>query len=106
MTDKVLSMLSIAMKAGRVSSGETQVLNSIRSMEAFLVICACDASDLTRKKFRDKSSFYQVPYVEYGDKASLARTIGRDLRSVVSVNDEGIANNMIKRLEEAEIYGK
>ena len=86
MTDKVLSMLSIAMKAGRVSSGETQVLNSIRSMEAFLVICACD--------------------VEYGDKASLGRTIGRDLRSVVSVNDEGIANNMIKRLEEAEIYGK
>ncbi len=106
MTDKVLSMLAIAMKAGKVSSGETAVLNSIRSLDAFLVITACDASEGTKKKFKDKSSFYEVPCYEYGTKASLAATIGRDLRSVVSVNDEGIANNIIKRLEEAEINGK
>ena len=99
MTDRVLSALSLARKAGKV-------LGAIRSFKAALVLIAEDASDGTRKKFTDKSTYYEVPYHIYGTKESLAHAIGMELRSVVSVNDEGLADIIMKRLEEADVYGE
>ncbi len=106
MSDKVLSLLSIARKAGRISSGETAVLNDIRSFKSFLVLIAEDASEGTKKKFTDKSSYYEVPYRIYADKETLAHATGSGLRAVISVNDEGFARTILERLEEADINGK
>ncbi|MBQ4482590.1 MAG: ribosomal L7Ae/L30e/S12e/Gadd45 family protein [Lachnospiraceae bacterium] len=106
MTDRILSTLSIAMKAGKVSSGETAVLSDIRSFNSFLVLIAGDASDGTKKKFNDKSAFYEVPCYTYGTKDELAHAIGKEERSVISVNDGGFADKIIERLEEADINGK
>ena len=104
--DKVLSALSLAMKAGRIASGETAVLNAIRNGSAFLVLIAEDASAGTSKKFSDKSTYYEVPCRVYGTKEMLAHSIGKDLRSVIAVCDEGFAGSIIQRLEEADINGK
>ncbi len=104
--DKVLSTLSMAMKAGKLVSGETAVMNAVRSMTAALVIIAGDASDGTKKKFTDKTSYYEVPCRIYGTKDLLAHSIGKDMRSVIAVTDEGFAGSIIQRLEEADINGK
>ncbi|MCR5748024.1 MAG: ribosomal L7Ae/L30e/S12e/Gadd45 family protein [Lachnospiraceae bacterium] len=104
--DKVLQVLSLAMKAGRIVSGETAVLNAIRNGSASLVIIASDASQGTSKKFTDKSTYYEVPYRIYGTKELLAHSIGREIRSVIAVCDEGFAGSVLKRLEEADINGK
>jgi len=104
--DKVLSTLSMAMKAGRLVSGETAVMNAVRSMTAALVIIARDASDGTKKKFTDKCSYYEVPCRTYGTKDLLAHSIGKEMRSVIALTDEGFAGSIIQRLEEADIYGK
>ena len=104
--DKVLSTLSMAMKAGKLVSGETAVMNAVRSMTAALVIIAGDASDGTKKKFTDKTSYYEVPCRIYGTKDMLAHSIGKDMRSVIAVTDEGFAGSIIQRLEEADINGK
>ncbi|MCR5774405.1 MAG: ribosomal L7Ae/L30e/S12e/Gadd45 family protein [Lachnospiraceae bacterium] len=106
MTDRVLSILSIAKKAGKISSGETAVLGDIRGFKSCLVIIAGDASAGTGKKFADKSTYYEVPFRVYSTKADLGRAIGKDMRSVISVNDSGLADTIIKRLEEADIYGE
>jgi ribosomal protein L7Ae-like RNA K-turn-binding protein len=104
--DKVLSTLSMAMKAGKLVSGETAVMNAVRGMTASLVIIAGDASDGTKKKFTDKTSYYEVPCRIYGTKDMLAHSIGKDMRSVIAVTDEGFAGSIIQRLEEADINGK
>lgn len=106
LTDKVLSLLSLAKKAGRISSGETAVLSDIRSFNSCLVLIAEDASEGTKKKFTDKSTHYEVPYRICADKETLAHAIGQDMRSVISVNDEGFAGTILDRLEEADINGK
>lgn len=106
MNDRVLSALSIAAKAGRISSGETAVLSDIRSFKSCLVLIAGDASGGTKKKFDDKSTFYEVPCYIYATKKELAHAIGKEERSVVSVNDEGLADKIIERLEEADLNGK
>lgn len=106
MTDRVLQIISLAKKAGRISSGETAVLGDIKSFKSYLILIAEDASEGTKKKFTDKSAYYKVPCRIYAAKETLGYAIGRDVSSVISVNDEGFAESILKRLEEADINGK
>ena len=48
---KVYSFLGLAMKAGKIASGEFQVEHAVKSGNAALVIVTEDASENTRKKF-------------------------------------------------------
>ena len=50
---KGLSMLGLAMKAGKVSSGEFATEQAVKSGSAYLVILAETASANTQKKFRN-----------------------------------------------------
>lgn len=100
--NKVFSLLGIAMRGHNLVSGELQTLNAIKHGSAMLVIIAEDASDNTRKLFTDKCSFYNVPVRMYGQKEELGRAIGKDLRSSLGVCDAGLADTIIKRLEEEE----
>ena len=53
---KVLSMLGLAAKAGKVASGEFSTEKEVKSGNACLVIVAEDASDNTKKMFRNMCS--------------------------------------------------
>lgn len=100
--DRVLSMLGIAAKAGKVVSGEFATENAVKNGSAVLVIVAKDASDNTRKLFHDKCSFYEVPAFDYGMKAELGHCIGKDERAALAVVDEGLAEKMIQYLNASE----
>jgi len=98
--NKVLSLLGIAAKGHNLVSGEFQTLEAIKKGSAMLIIIAEDASDNTRKLFSDKSSYYGVPFKFFGTRAELGSAIGKDLRSSVGVCDVGLADAIIKQLEE------
>ena len=102
MTDRVLSHLSLAAKAGRVKSGETGAAQAIRSGQGFLVVVASDASENTRKKFRNMAEWYEVPYAEYADRASIGHVIGKEYRSAVVITDEGLSNLICSALKNRE----
>lgn len=106
MTDRIIQTLSLAKKAGMVSSGESAVLSDIRGFKSYLVLIAEDASGGTKKKIIDKCAFYEVPYYIYGTKESMAHAIGKEMRSFVSVNDSNFAEKIISRLEESDRNGK
>ena len=73
--NKVLSTISLAMKAGKVASGEFSTEKEVKSGLAALVIVADDASDNTKKKFQNMCEFYEVPIYFYGDKDTLGHAI-------------------------------
>lgn len=100
MQDKVLSMLGLAERAGKVVSGEFSVEKAVKAQKASVVIVAQDASNNTSKKFSDKCKFYNIPIRFYGTKESLGAAIGKDQRSAAAILDEGFANTILKRLEE------
>ena len=100
--NKIFSLLGIAMRGHNLVSGELQTLEAVKKGSAMLVIIAEDASDNTKKLFADKCLFYEVPVYNYGTKEDLGRAIGKDLRSSVGVCDAGLADAIIKRLEEEE----
>lgn len=68
---KVYSMLGLAMKAGKVVSGEFATDKSVKSNKAWLVIVSEDASDNTKKMFSNMCEFYEVPRYFLAQKRSL-----------------------------------
>ncbi len=99
-TDKVLSLLGLARKAGRLVSGEFMTEKALTEEKAFLVIVAKDASDNTKKHFNDMCNYRNVPIHEYSTKEDIGKIIGCEIRASVAVTDEGFAKSIIAKLEE------
>ncbi len=98
---KIYSLLGLAARGRNLVSGEFSAVNAVKEGKAELVIVSEDASDNTKKLFHDKCSFYEVPYQVFGTKEALGRAIGKELRSSVALLDGGLADNIIKHLEES-----
>ena len=58
--NKVLALLGLAMRGRNLVAGEFQTENAVKDGSAMLVIVAEDASENTKKLFKDKCSFYNV----------------------------------------------
>lgn len=99
MVNKVLSMLGLATKAGKVMSGEFSVEKSVKTGKANLVIVAEDASDNTKKLFTNMCTFYNIPLYLYGTKEILGHAIGKMSRASISVLDNGFSKVIMNELE-------
>ncbi len=96
--DNVLSMLGIAAKAGKVSSGSFLTEHAVKSGGAHLVIVAENASENTKKKFRNMCEFYKTKLAVYGSMEQLGRSIGRKDRAMLALTGEGLAKAVESRL--------
>lgn len=98
--NKVLSLIGLATKGRKLTSGEFMTEKEVKSKRARLVIVSIDASDNTKKMFRDMCTFYKAPYVEYGTKEELGHAMGKEIRASLAITDEGFAKSLIKLLDE------
>lgn len=96
--DKVASMIGLATKAGKLVSGGFLVEKAVKEGKTFLVIVAEDASENTKKMFRNMCEFYHVPLYFYSTKSSLGHCIGKEYRSSVAITDKGFGNTIEKQL--------
>lgn len=101
MNNRIYSMLGLAMKAGKIASGEFMTEKAVKTSLACMVIVAEDASANTKKQFKDMCTFYKVPFVVYGTKEGLGAALGKELRASLAVNDEGFAKALAQRIEAA-----
>lgn len=97
--DKVLSFISLATKAGKTASGEFSTEKEVKCGRAALVIVAKDASDNTKKKFKNMCDFYQVPIYFYADKDTLGHAMGKQFRASLAILDEGFAKGIRKHMD-------
>ena len=97
--NKIYSLIGLAMKAGSVASGEFMTEKSVKSHRASLVIVGDDASDNTKKMFRNMCEFYKVPIYIYGSKEGIGHAIGKEFRASLAVTDPGFANSLMKHLD-------
>ena len=100
--NKILSMVGMAMKAGKVVSGEFSTEKAVKTGKAFLVIVSEAASDNTKKMFRNMCSYYEVPMYVYGTKEDLGHSMGKEFRASLAVTEEGFAKSIENSLIEAE----
>lgn len=97
--DRILSLIGLATKAGKIASGEFCTEKEIKTGRACLVIVAEDASDNTKKKFQNMCDFYEVPIRYYDDKDALGHAMGKEMRASLAVLDEGFAGSILKQLD-------
>lgn len=93
-----LSMVGLATRAGKTVSGEFATEKSVKEKKARLVIVAEDASDNTKKLFRNKCDYYHVPIYVTGLKEELGRVTGNQSRASLAVIDEGFAQAIIEKM--------
>ena len=91
-------MLGLAAKAGKVASGEFSTEKEVKSGNACLVIVAEDASDNTKKLFRNMCKYYEVPMEIFATKEELGHWIGKAYRASICILDEGFAKSIVKKI--------
>ena len=104
--NKVLGLLGLAEKAGKVRSGEFSTEKAVKSGKAGLVIVSEESSDNTKKKFRNMCEYYKVPFYLYGTKAELGAAMGKEFRASLAITDTGLANAVRKYLPEENGGGR
>ncbi|MDR1018295.1 MAG: ribosomal L7Ae/L30e/S12e/Gadd45 family protein [Lachnospiraceae bacterium] len=92
--NKAFSLLGLAKKAGKIGSGEFKTEKLIKTNLATLVIIAEDASDNTKKKFANMCDFYDIDYIIFADKETLANVIGETYRAMLAITDLGFSTKI------------
>ena len=95
---KILGLLGLATKAGKAKSGEFSTEKAVKSGQASLVIVSRDASENTKKMFRNMCTYYEVPLYFFGEKETLGHAMGKEFRASLAVLDEGFAKAIEKCL--------
>ncbi|CAH2213979.1 L7Ae/L30e/S12e/Gadd45 family ribosomal protein [Tepidibacter aestuarii] len=91
MNNKILSLLGIVLRSGNLVSGDDTTLSELKKGTIKLIIIAADASENTKKLFRDKSEYRDVPYIIDFTKEELGRSIGKSNRAVIGIKSEQFA---------------
>ncbi len=95
----LLGLLGLAMRAGQVVSGEEGVLAAVKNQKARLILIAEDASEGTKKKFTDKSSYRDIPHRILLEKEVLGHAIGKKTRAVIGILDPNFARKMLEMID-------
>jgi len=97
--NKLLNILGLAMRAGKVIAGEDQVLRAIKSGKAKFILLSQDAGRNTKKRITDKCNTYQVPMDQYGTREELGSAIGKPERVVIAITDAGFTREIQKLIQ-------
>ena len=92
-TKKVLNLLGLAKRAGKVITGEELVVKAIQNGKARLVILASDAASNLNKRITDKSNYYEIAVSTLFTEIELSHAIGQN-RKVIALVDDGFAKKM------------
>ncbi len=98
---RLLGTLGLARRAGKTVAGSDLVCKALRSGELSLVLLASDASDNTKKRITDKTTYYKVRLVMLEATVDmLGRSIGKaGSVSVVGVGDESFSRALLKHID-------
>lgn len=99
--DKVLSMIGMAKRAGKIQTGGFICEKAVKSGVSKLIVMAGDISENSFKSIKNSCEYYGVRYITYGDKDSLGTFTGGGDRAVVSINDSNFADAVLKKYNEA-----
>ncbi len=101
--EKIYSLLGLATRAGKIVSGDDSTLLELKRGNVKLVIVAEDASDNTKKLFRDKTAYRNIPQVNFSTKLQLGLCIGKAPRAAIGVKDANFADKLEELIETSKI---
>ena len=103
MNNKIYSFLGLAKKAGKLVSGGDTCMRAVKSGKVLLIIVAADASDNTKKEFTDACRYRGTDIRFFGEKDLLGKFVGKDLRTVIGILDEGFSSKLKEDIDRLSI---
>lgn len=103
--NKILGLLGLAMKAGKVSFGSDSVEENIVKKKVKLVIVSKDSSERTKKKFCDICKKYNIPIIVDGDIENLSKAIGKNNKAIIGIKDINFANSIQEKYDGGDVIG-
>ena len=97
MTDRILSMLGLAHRAGKVQIGAFLTERAIADGSCELIVLAEDAAPNNRKKFSNSAKYERIPLLIYGTKEMIAQALGRENTVVAGVTDKNFAKGIMEK---------
>lgn len=98
MSLKFCAALGFCAKAGKLQSGDFAVTRAVRDRKARAIIIDTEASEQTKKKWRNSCEFYKIPIFE---TVSPGKNAGKPDKIVFAVTDDSFCS-MIAEAYEAE----
>lgn len=99
MTEHILSMLGLALKAGRVEVGEEPVGAAARAKKARVIFVAQDAAPSSMRRAQSFARTGSTLCVTLpADKDALGRSLGRSSVAMCAVTDIGFAESLVRKL--------
>lgn len=98
MNKKFFSLLGLANRARKLTTGEELALRAVRNGQAKLVIISEDISEKTEKTIQNKCKYYNVPLLKTGTREMLGGAIGKESRAIIAVLDHGFAKQLVALL--------
>ncbi len=97
MQEKIKALIGFAIRGKKFSIGESVIFKKNKIKLALLAI---DTAPTSKKKYLDKLSYNQIPYVEYGTKKELGELLHKEEISLFAIEEINIAKQVIKLIKE------
>jgi len=93
--NRMLNMLGLCMRAGKIISGEKACVQAVRMGSACVVIMDKAAAKNAVKAVTDACTFYEVPLI-YAPEDELGYAIGKPGRMVAAITDPSFADRILE----------
>lgn len=103
--NKVLGLIGLAMKAGKVSFGADSVEESIMRKKVKLVIISKESSERTKNKFKEICGKNKLPVIIDWDIESLSNAIGKNNKAILGIKDANFAESILKKYNGGDVIG-
>ena len=100
--NKFLSFLGLAKRSGSILEGYSKCNEQRNKKKIYLFIVSKDASDASKKKFKNHCIDNNIKYIENFSKEELGAAVGRPEVKIVAVLDDNIARKLLALYVEEE----
>ena len=95
---KIYGLIGIATKAGKITAGSEACLEAIEKNIIKVMLIATDASERTKKLFKQKCIQFHIPIYEISSIENLSKAIGKSGKAVIGVKEKGLAQAIMKNI--------
>ena len=96
---RVLGMLGISAKAGKIVCGTDATIEDIERHRVKLVIVAKNASEKTKKNIKYICDKNQTIILEFGDINEISKTIGKDNKAIIGIKSKSLSREIEKLIK-------
>lgn len=101
--NKFFNFLGLAKRSGNLIEGYSKCDEQRNRRSFYLVIVSDDASNSTKKKFKNHCIEKKIPLIEDFSKEELGNPIGREELKILAVVDKNMAEKLISLYENEKV---